>query len=51
MPEDVRFGLPFDTPVSEHLECARSRHPRWIRDMGLGRATSDGPRVLPDQHS
>ena len=82
MPQDVRFDLPLETPVSEHLEYARERHLRWIWDMGLvrsqagfeeykswtgvgssglpgaaahlgsgGRATADGPRVLPDQRS
>lgn len=38
MPQDVRFDLPFDTPVSEHLEHARARHLRWIWDMGLVRS-------------
>ncbi len=38
MPQDVRFDLPFDTPVSEHLEYARARHLRWIWDMGLVRS-------------
>ncbi|WP_406497327.1 terpene cyclase [Streptomyces sp. NBC_01604] len=38
MPQDVRFDLPFDTPVSEHLEYARARHLRWIWDMGLIRS-------------
>ncbi|WP_210587183.1 7-epi-alpha-eudesmol synthase [Streptomyces sp. GESEQ-35] len=38
MPQDVRFDLPFDTPVSEHLEYARQRHLRWIWDMGLVRS-------------
>jgi germacradienol/geosmin synthase len=40
MPQDVRFDLPFDTPVSEHLEYARERHLRWIRDMGLVRSSA-----------
>lgn len=38
MPQDVRFDLPFGTPVSEHLEYARARHLRWIWDMGLVRS-------------
>jgi germacradienol/geosmin synthase len=38
MPQDVRFDLPFDTPVSPHLEHARERHLRWIWDMGLVRS-------------
>ncbi|KAA0941735.1 7-epi-alpha-eudesmol synthase [Streptomyces apricus] len=38
MPQDVRFDLPFDTPVSEHLEHARSRHLRWVWDRGLVRS-------------
>ncbi|MGW0628635.1 7-epi-alpha-eudesmol synthase [Streptomyces sp. NPDC002758] len=38
MPQDVTFDLPFDTPVSEHLELARARHLRWIWDMGLVRS-------------
>lgn len=38
MPQDVTFDLPFDTPVSEHLEYARARHLRWIWDMDLVRS-------------
>lgn len=38
MPQDVRFDLPFKTPVSEHLEYARERHLRWVWDMGLVRS-------------
>ncbi|MFE2069342.1 7-epi-alpha-eudesmol synthase [Streptomyces sp. NPDC059467] len=38
MPQDVTFDLPFDTPVSEHLEHARARHLRWIWDMDLVRS-------------
>ncbi|MFE4673506.1 7-epi-alpha-eudesmol synthase [Streptomyces sp. NPDC057717] len=38
MPQDVRFELPFKTPVSEHLEFARERHLRWVWDMGLVRS-------------
>jgi len=38
MPQDVRFDLPFTTPVSEHLEYARARHLRWVWDMGLVRS-------------
>ncbi|MFJ5840761.1 7-epi-alpha-eudesmol synthase [Streptomyces shenzhenensis] len=38
MPQDVTFDLPFKTPVSPHLEHARSRHLRWIWDMGLVRS-------------
>ncbi|MEV5438387.1 7-epi-alpha-eudesmol synthase [Streptomyces sp. NPDC052682] len=38
MPQDVRFDLPFDTPVSGHLEYARARHLRWVWDMGLVRS-------------
>ncbi|MFF0221423.1 7-epi-alpha-eudesmol synthase [Streptomyces sp. NPDC004629] len=38
MPQDVTFDLPFETPVSPHLEYARSRHLRWIWDMGLVRS-------------
>ncbi|MFJ2606255.1 7-epi-alpha-eudesmol synthase [Streptomyces sp. NPDC091279] len=40
MPQDVTFDLPFDTPVSEHLEYARARHLRWIWDMGLVRSSA-----------
>lgn len=38
MSQDVRFDLPFNTPVSEHLEYARARHLRWVWDMGLVRS-------------
>ncbi|HZF91742.1 7-epi-alpha-eudesmol synthase [Streptomyces sp.] len=38
MPQDVRFDLPFDSPVSPHLEYARARHLRWVREMGLVRS-------------
>jgi germacradienol/geosmin synthase len=38
MPQDVRFDLPFATPVSPHLEYARERHLRWVREMGLVRS-------------
>ncbi|GGX87843.1 7-epi-alpha-eudesmol synthase [Streptomyces minutiscleroticus] len=38
MPQDVTFDLPFDTPVSEHLQYARGRHLRWVWDMGLVRS-------------
>ncbi|MFE5683085.1 7-epi-alpha-eudesmol synthase [Streptomyces sp. NPDC056512] len=38
MPQDVRFELPFRTPVSEHLDYARERHLRWVWDMGLVRS-------------
>ncbi|MBT2510358.1 terpene cyclase [Streptomyces sp. ISL-98] len=38
MPQDVRFDLPFRTPVSQHLEYAREQHLRWVRDMGLVRS-------------
>ncbi|MCZ4512339.1 terpene synthase family protein [Streptomyces sp. ActVer] len=38
MPQDVRFDLPFTTPVSEHLEYARARHLRWVWDKGLVRS-------------
>ncbi|MER6527183.1 7-epi-alpha-eudesmol synthase [Streptomyces sp. NPDC001508] len=38
MPQDVTFDLPFETPVSPHLESARSRHLRWVWDMGLVRS-------------
>ncbi|MER5297075.1 7-epi-alpha-eudesmol synthase [Streptomyces pharetrae] len=38
MPQDVRFDLPFDTPVSPHLEYARERHLRWVWEMGLVRS-------------
>lgn len=38
MSQDVRFDLPFDTPVSEHLEYARGRHLRWVWDMRLVRS-------------
>lgn len=54
MPQDVRFELPFKTPVSEHLEFARERHLRWVWDMGLVRSQAgfeeyqswDLPRLL-----
>ncbi|MFD7705299.1 7-epi-alpha-eudesmol synthase [Streptomyces caelestis] len=38
MSQDVRFDLPFDTPVSGHLEYARARHLRWVRETGLVRS-------------
>ncbi|WP_055700612.1 MULTISPECIES: 7-epi-alpha-eudesmol synthase [Streptomyces] len=38
MPQDVRFEIPFTTPVSEHLEYAREQHLRWVREMGLVRS-------------
>ncbi|WP_320775971.1 7-epi-alpha-eudesmol synthase [Streptomyces sp. CRN 30] len=38
MPQDVRFDLPFSTPVCEHLEYARERHLRWVRERGLVRS-------------
>ncbi|AWW36266.1 terpene cyclase [Streptomyces sp. AS58] len=38
MPQDVRFDLPFETPVSEHLEYARERHLRWVRERELVRS-------------
>ncbi|MFE9680111.1 7-epi-alpha-eudesmol synthase [Streptomyces sp. NPDC006285] len=38
MPQDVRFDLPFATPVSDHLEYARARHLRWVWDKGLVRS-------------
>ena len=38
MPQDVTFDLPFDTPVSDHLEYARGRHLRWVWDSGLVRS-------------
>ncbi|MDH6228703.1 MULTISPECIES: 7-epi-alpha-eudesmol synthase [Streptomyces] len=38
MPQDVTFDLPFSTPVSPHLEYARERHLRWVRDRGLVRS-------------
>ncbi|MFI2376866.1 7-epi-alpha-eudesmol synthase [Streptomyces sp. NPDC018964] len=38
MSQDVRFDLPFDTPVSDHLEYARARHLRWVRERGLVRS-------------
>ncbi|MEV5319567.1 7-epi-alpha-eudesmol synthase [Streptomyces sp. NPDC052687] len=38
MPQDVRFDLPFTTPVSPHLEYARERHLRWVRETGLVRS-------------
>ncbi|MGW0821385.1 7-epi-alpha-eudesmol synthase [Streptomyces sp. NPDC002845] len=38
MPQDVRFDLPFETPVSEHVEYARGRHLRWVWERGLVRS-------------
>ncbi|MBG0850715.1 terpene cyclase [Streptomyces spinoverrucosus] len=38
MPQDVRFDLPFETPVSDHLEYARERHLRWVWEKGLVRS-------------
>ncbi|MEZ3178013.1 terpene synthase family protein [Streptomyces pimonensis] len=38
MSQDVRFDLPFDTPVSDHLEYARARHLRWVRETDLVRS-------------
>ncbi|MEW2527392.1 7-epi-alpha-eudesmol synthase [Streptomyces sp. NPDC047071] len=38
MPQDVRFDIPFATPVSEHLAYAEDRHLRWVRDMELVRS-------------
>lgn len=31
----IRFELPFNTPVNEHLESARERHHRWVQQMRL----------------
>ncbi|MGW8063833.1 7-epi-alpha-eudesmol synthase [Streptomyces ziwulingensis] len=38
MSQDVRFDLPFDTPVSPHLAPARERHLHWVREWGLVRS-------------
>lgn len=38
MPQDVRFDLPFTTPVSPHLAYARDRHLLWVRERGLVRS-------------
>ncbi|MCW5249747.1 7-epi-alpha-eudesmol synthase [Streptomyces sp. SHP 1-2] len=38
MPQDVLFDIPFDTPVSPHLEYARERHLRWVWERGLVRS-------------
>ncbi|MFE5136076.1 7-epi-alpha-eudesmol synthase [Streptomyces fagopyri] len=38
MPQDVRFDLPFRTPVSAHLESAREHHLRWVWERGLVRS-------------
>ncbi|WP_406492060.1 terpene cyclase [Streptomyces sp. NBC_00846] len=38
MPQHVRFDLPFNTPVSPHLEYARDRHLLWVRERGLVRS-------------
>ncbi|MFE0098817.1 terpene cyclase [Streptomyces sp. NPDC059009] len=38
MPQDVRFDLPFTTPVSGHLHSAREQHLRWVWEMGLVRS-------------
>ena len=46
MPQDVTFDLPFDTPVSDHLEYARARRLRWIWDMGLVRSPADRKSVV-----
>lgn len=46
MPQDVRFDLPFDAPVSRPLECAQERHLRWIRDAPL-RSSGSRPRARP----
>lgn len=40
MPQDVRFDLPFATPVSAHLEYAQARHLRWVWDKGLVRSNA-----------
>ncbi|MBT2394439.1 7-epi-alpha-eudesmol synthase [Streptomyces sp. ISL-100] len=40
MPQDVRFDLPFTTPVSTHLEYAKEQHLRWVWDMGLVRSVA-----------
>ncbi|MFJ6574228.1 terpene cyclase [Streptomyces sp. NPDC091292] len=38
MPQDVRFDIPFSTPVSAHLASAREQHLRWVRETGLVRS-------------
>lgn len=30
MPQDVTFDLPFDTPISRHLEYVQERHLRSL---------------------
>ncbi|MGC5565878.1 7-epi-alpha-eudesmol synthase [Streptomyces sp. FR-108] len=40
MPQDVRFDLPFTTPVSTHLDYAQARHLRWVWDKGLVRSNA-----------
>ncbi|MFJ2262144.1 7-epi-alpha-eudesmol synthase [Streptomyces sp. NPDC087844] len=40
MPQDVRFDLPFATPVSAHLDYAQARHLRWVWDKGLVRSNA-----------
>ncbi|MEV6316572.1 terpene cyclase [Streptomyces sp. NPDC051776] len=38
MPQNVRFEIPFVTPVSPHLAAARERHLRWVWNAGLVRS-------------
>lgn len=38
MPQDVRFDIPFTTPISEHLDEARQQHLRWVWERGLVRS-------------
>ncbi|WP_406280846.1 terpene cyclase [Embleya sp. NBC_00896] len=35
MPQDVLFAIPFEAPVSPHLDQARIRHLDWVRERDL----------------
>ncbi|MEU5719068.1 terpene synthase family protein [Streptomyces sp. NPDC020403] len=40
MPQDIRFDVPFDTPVSPYLAKAAESHLVWVRERGLVRSTA-----------
>jgi hypothetical protein len=47
MPQDVTFDLPFDIPVSRHLECAQeSRDLPQTADRAYPHASADDMVVL-----
>ncbi|MDH6213830.1 hypothetical protein [Streptomyces pseudovenezuelae] len=46
MPQDVTFDLPFDMPVSRHLESAQERQPCRGRECFLIDTAEAAMRVL-----